>query len=56
MMSDKYTQNLIAAGADPVLVSKYQQVPAPKAVAEPAQATEEPAKPRKAAKRTRKAE
>ena len=55
-MSDKYTQNLIAAGADPVLVSKYQQVPAPKPAAEPAQAPEEPAKPRKAAKRTRKAD
>lgn len=55
-MSDKFTQNLIATGADPVLVGKYQQVPAPKATAEPAQAPEEPAKPRKAAKRTTKAE
>jgi len=54
-MSDKYTQNLIASGADPVLVGKLQQLPASKPVQEPAEAAEEPPKPRKAAKRTAKA-
>lgn len=57
-MSDKYTQNLIASGADPVLVSKFQQVPPrkPQPAPEPApEAAEEPPKPRKATKRTTKA-
>jgi hypothetical protein len=54
-MSDKDTQNLIASGADPVLVGKLQQFPAPKPVEEPAEAAEEPPKPRKAARRTTKA-
>jgi hypothetical protein len=54
-MSDKYTQNLIASGADPVLLGKFQQVPAPQPAAEPAEAAKEPPKPRKAVKRTTKA-
>ena len=53
-MSDKYTQNLIASGADPALISKFQQVPPPKAQPAPTPAPEEPPKARKAAKRTTK--
>lgn len=54
-MSDKYTQNLIASGADPALISKFQQVPPLKAQPAPTPAPEEPPKARKAAKRTTKA-
>lgn len=58
-MSDKYTDNLIKSGADPVLVGKLLQSPAPQpqpAAEKPAKAADEPAKPRKATKRTRKAD
>jgi hypothetical protein len=58
-MSDKYTDNLIKSGADPVLVGKLMQIPAPQpqpATEPPAKAAEKPATPRKATKRTRKAD
>jgi hypothetical protein len=58
-MSDKYTDNLIKSGADPVLVGKLLQSPAPQPkpdAEQPAKAAEKPATPRKASKRTRKAD
>lgn len=55
-MSDKYTDNLIKSGADPVLIGKLLQIPAPQPQPAAEQPAEEPAKPSKAAKRTRKAD
>jgi len=56
-MSDKYTDNLIKSGADPVLIGKLLQIPAPEpkpAAEQPSEGSEKPAKPSKASKRTSK--